>query len=113
MLSLENAKVTYKGCSTAPGVSGCFYVSLTIENTGAEESMYTLSDVYADDIACNTGTGAPVVTAPGKTANGSFIIFTDKELPDVQKLEFKFNIMDNETLDTIESSDTITLNPND
>ncbi len=113
VLSMENAKVTYKGCTTAEGISGCFYISLAIENTGDTEAMYTLSDVYVDDTACNVGTGVPVVAAPGKKANGSFIIFTDKNLSDVQKIEFEFNILDNETLHTIESSDTVTVAPND
>lgn len=113
VLSMENAQVTYKGCTTADGISGCFYISLAIKNTGDAEALYTLSDVYVDDTTCDTGTGLPVVAAPGKKANGSFIIFTDRNLSDVQKIEFKFNIADNETLHSIEVSDTITVAPND
>lgn len=105
-----NAKVTYISVSEAAGVSGCFYLNLQIENTGDTEEVIYVTDVYVDDLACTSGTGLPVVIAPGKKANGAFIIFYDGSLSDVNEIEYKITIANNETLDIIETSSTIQLN---
>lgn len=108
----ETANVIYDSCFETESVSGCFYVQLQIENVGEAEAIYGLSDVYVDDMACNTGTGVPVKILLGKYGAGSFIIFTDKKLSDVNKIKFKFSVLDSESLDVIEVSDTITITPN-
>lgn len=109
----DSATVTYHGCSEQKAVSGCFYVNLQIENTSenTEEFIY-LYDVYVDDVKCNTGTGIPVTVAPGKKANGAFIVFTDKALCDVAAIEFQVVIADNGTMKTVEESETVSLSPN-
>lgn len=106
----KNATVIYNGCSEALGVTGCFYVNLMIENTGDVEQVYLLKDVYVDDVACNTGTGLPIVSAAWKKTDGPFIIFCESALEDIEKVEFKVSVMDNETFKEIESSETIEVN---
>lgn len=101
----------YKGCSENAAVSGCFYLTLGISNTGDVESIYSLEDVYVDDEHCNTGTGLPVTALGGKNATGSFIVFTDKSLPDVGKVEFRLKVLDG-NYNTVETSETITVYPN-
>lgn len=56
----EYAEVSYLGAAMAPGVEGCFYLNLHIENTSETNQTVYLSDVYVDDLACNSGSGAPV-----------------------------------------------------
>ncbi len=105
----KNATATYQKCFEAPGVTGCFYINLLIENTGDVEQVYLLADVYVDDLACATGTAMPIVAAAGKKADGSFIVFCESTLADIDKVEFKLSVKDNETFKEIESSDVITL----
>lgn len=103
----KNATATYKGCFEATGVTGCFYINLMVKNTGDVEQVYLLTDVYVDDVACYTGTGLPVVADVGKKADGSFIVFCKSALADIEKVEFKVSVMDNNTYKEIESSNLI------
>lgn len=105
----SNANATYEGVSSAPGISGCVYLQLQIENIGNTECVYTLADVYVNDSACNTGTGVPVVAAAGKSANGAFIIFTDTPEEDITSIEFKIEIRDNSTFSVLETSQSISV----
>jgi hypothetical protein len=105
----SSATVTYQGVSESPGVSGCFLLNLTIENTGEQEEVIYLSDVYVDDVSANTGTGMPVEVSPGKKANGAFIIFSETALSDIQTVEYKVTIANSETYNPIETSGTINL----
>lgn len=109
----SSAIATYQGCSEQQAVSGCFYVNLQIENKteNTEEWIY-LDDVYVDDVKCSTGTGVPVTIDPGKKANGMFIVFSEASLPDVETVEFKVVVADNENMKTIEESSTIGISPN-
>ena len=109
----SSAIATYRGCSEQQAVSGCFYVNLQIENKSenTEEWIY-LDDVYVDDVKCSVGTGVPVTISPGKKANGTFIIFSEDSLPDVESIEFKVVVADNETMETVEESSTISISPN-
>ena len=88
-------------------------MNLQIENKSenTEEWIY-LDDVYVDDVKCSVGTGVPVTISPGKKANGTFIIFSEDSLPDVESIEFKVVVADNETMETVEESSTISISPN-
>lgn len=108
----ENFSAEYKDCYEVPGVSGCFYISLQITNIGDSENVYSLNDVYVDDLHCNTGTGLPVTAAAGKKANGAFIVFYDAPLANVENVEFKLSIRDSKTYSVIEESETVTIFPN-
>ena len=105
----SNANITYMGLSETPGISGCLYISLEIENDSNYECVYNLSDVYVNDSACNTGSGVPVVAQSGKFATGSFIVFTNLKVGDVSTVEFRVEIRDNKTLSLLETSDSISV----
>ena len=105
----SNADITYIGLSDAPGMSGCLYLSLEIENTGSSECVYTLADVYVNDYSCNTGSGVPVVAKAGKSVTGAFIVFTDLKIDDISSIEFCVEIRDNKTFLILETSDTISV----
>lgn len=105
----SNADITFIGLSEAPGIAGCLYLSLEIENTRSFECVYALADVYVNDYSCNTGSGAPVVAKSGKSVTGSFIVFTDLKIDDVSSIEFCVEIRDNETFSILETIDTISV----
>ena len=106
VFSGKNYSAEYVKCFTADGVEGVFYIDLKISNTGDAEQTYTLEDIYVDDTHCNTGTGLPVTAAAGKKVTGSFIVFCETSV------DFKLNIRDKESMETIETSDVITIQPN-
>lgn len=112
VFSGKNYSAEYTKCFTADGVEGVFYINLKISNTGNTEQIYILEDVYVDDTHCNTGTGVPVTAAAEKNVNGSFIVFCETPLENVKNVEFKLNIRDKESMETIEESDVITIQPN-
>lgn len=105
----SNANITYMGLSEASGISGCFYLSLQIENTGSSECAYNLADVYVNDSSCNTGSGVPVVAQSGKSTTGVFIVFTDLKVDDISSVEFYVEIRDNETFSLLETSNIISI----
>ena len=105
----SNASITYIGLSEAPGIAGCLYLSLEIENTGSADCVYNLADVYVNDSSCNTGSGVPIVAQAGKSATGAFIIFTDLTVDDVSSVDFQVEIRDNDTFSLLETSDTISV----
>ena len=111
IFSGNTANITYESCYDVDSISGCFYVQLQIENTGNVEAVYSLSDVYVDDVACNSGTGLPVTILPGKSGTGAFIIFSEKKLDNIEKVEFKISVRDNADQSVVETSDTITITP--
>ena len=112
IFSGKTANVIYKRCFETDSVQGCFYVELQIENIGNAEAVYMLSDVYVDDMKCNTGTGVPVEIMPGKYGTGAFIVFTDKKLSEVKEIEFKISILDSSSFNVIEQSNAILITAN-
>lgn len=112
VFSGKNYSAEYVKCFTADSVEGVFYIDLKISNTGDDEQIYTLEDIYVDDTHCNTGTGLPVTAATGKKVTGSFIVFCETSLENVKNVDFKLNIRDKESMETIETSDVITIQPN-
>lgn len=112
VFSGKNYSAEYVKCFTADSVEGVFYIDLKISNTGDAEQTYTLEDIYVDDTHCNTGTGLPVTAAAGKKVTGSFIVFCETSLENVKNVDFKLNIRDKESMETIETSDVITIQPN-
>lgn len=103
----------YSKCWEASGVNGCFYITVKISNTGDTECTYLLDDVYVDGTHCQSGSGLPVTALPGKNVNGSFVIFCETPLKDISNIEFCLKVMDSNDSRTIETSDTITVTPND
>ncbi len=102
----------YIDCSSADGVSGAFYITLNIQNTGDAEQTYLLDDVYVDGTHCDTGTGLPVTAAPGTNVNGSFIVFSDAAPQSIGNIDFRLSVMDSETYQPIETSESVTIHPN-
>lgn len=105
----QSTKVTYLEAFESKDVSGCFYLKLKIENIGNIESVYSLTDCYVDDSACKTGSGLPIVAAPGKNTSDSFIIFCEKPLSDISKVEFQLEARDKNDYSVLENSGTITI----
>lgn len=103
----DNYSAMYKGCWDSDFVDGCIYLKLEIDNRGASEQLYMLDDVYIDGVHCNTGSGLPVTAAAGKSVVGDFIIFTDASIDSIRTVDFKLNVLDNESLDTIETSENV------
>lgn len=108
----DGFEAEYKGCSSSDLVDGCFYVSLSVNNTGDVEQMYVLDDVYVENSHCSTGTGLPVTALPGKGVTGSFIVSCETPLEDVEKVEFRLSVLNSETLDQLTESEVITVYPN-
>lgn len=107
VFSGKEVTVTYISLTDNVAVSGCVFLNLQIENIGEKEEWISLEDVYINNTACTTGTGAPVVVAPGKNANGAFILFYDGAIEDIKTLEYKVVISDNDTLSKLETSGAI------
>lgn len=102
------ANVTYENLYEVPGITGCLYLQLQIENIGNQECTYTLADVYVNDSSCNTGTGTPVTAGSGKSVDGAFVVFTDVAIEDVASIEYKIEVRDSTTYAVLETSDAIT-----
>lgn len=48
----------------------------------------------------------------GKSVTGSFIVFCETPLEDVEKVEFRLSVLNSETLNQLTESDVITVYPN-
>ena len=105
----QSTKVTYLEAFESKDVSGCFYLKLKIENIGNIESVYSLTECYVDGSACKTGSGLPIVAAPGKSASDSFIIFCEKPLSDISQVEFQLEARDKNDYSVLENSGAITI----
>lgn len=114
LLTITNGSFTaqVEKCFSADAVQGAFYITINISNTSDKECMYTLEDVYVDDEHCNTGAGLPVTTAAGKKVTGSFIVFCDTPLSDVEKVDFSLVAYDNNSVSTVEKGESVTIYPN-
>lgn len=108
----ESYSAEYQKCYSVDGISGCFYVTIKVENNSDAEQVYMLDDVYVDDSHCTTGTGLPVTALGGKKVTGAFIVFTETPLEEVEKIEFRLVVLDNSTFSEIERSEVITVEPN-
>lgn len=96
---------------SAPGIDGCFYVVLEIENKSDIDEAFLLEDVYIDDTAANfSGSGLMQSALVGKKLNGTFCIFYPEKIENAEKLEFKIVCMDKNSLNRLEVTDTITIN---
>lgn len=107
----DGLTIYYGDTYSVDGVSGCVYLSLNIENTGNSACTYVLSNVYIDDVSCDTGSGVPISADSGKTASGAFILFTDKAVEDMSEIEFTVEARNSETFDVLYTSDTMTISP--
>ncbi len=108
----ENYTAEYLKCWDASGLSGCFYVDIKINNTGDKECTYLLDDVYVDDTHCQSGSGLPITALPSKNVKASFVVFCETPLNKISKVKFKLTVFDSETLDTLETSEMISVFPN-
>lgn len=85
---------------------------MSIENTSDNECIYMLDDVYVDDSHCYCATGIPITTMAGKKVTGSFIISCETPLSDVEKIDFSLVAYDNNSVSTVEKSESVTIYPN-
>ena len=108
----ENYTAEYLKCWDASGLSGCFYVDIKISNIGDKECTYLLDDVYVDDTHCQSGSGLPITAFPSKNVKASFVVFCETSLSEISKVEFKLNVLDSETFNTLETSEIIFVSPN-
>lgn len=108
----ENYTAEYLKCWDASGLSGCFYVDIKIRNIGGEECAYLLDDVYVDDTHCQSGSGLPITALPSKNVKASFIVFCETPLSEISMIKFKLNVMNSENLNTLETSNMISITPN-
>ena len=108
----ENYTAEYLKCWEASGLTGCFYIDVKISNIGDKECTYLLDDVYVDETHCQSGSGLPITALPSKNVKASFIVFCETPLNEISKVEFKLNVMNSETLNTLETSDMIPVTPN-
>lgn len=108
----ENYTAEYLKCWDASGLSGCFYVDIKISNIGDKECTYLLDDVYVDDTHCQSGSGLPITAFPSKNVKASFVVFCETPLSEISKVEFKLNVLDSETFNTLETSEIIFASPN-
>ena len=108
----ENYTAEYLKCWEASGLSGCFYIDVKISNIGGEECTYLLDDVYVDNTHCQSGSGLPITALPGKNVKASFVVFCETTLTEISKVEFKLKVMNSETLNILETSGVISVNPN-
>lgn len=109
-ISGDGYSAVYKGCSSAPGIGGAFYLTLDIKNETDVEHSYTLENVYVDGYHCQSGSGIPITALGGKNVLGSFIIFSDADLESVEEIEFQISAF-SENMNKISESDKITIVP--
>lgn len=99
-------------CFAPDFINGAFYIKMSIENTSDTECIYMLDDVYVDDSHCYCATGMPITTMAGKKVTGSFIISCETPLSDVGKIDFSLVAYENNSVSTVEKSESVTIYPN-
>jgi hypothetical protein len=115
---LENdyIKASYKGVTDMPSL-GVFYLNLKIENKADKEIWVTLesADVDSETIPLIT-TGVPVYIRPGNSGVGAFIFsmvnLSIDSVKDAEKASFKIVVWDKESLDTMFTSEIVTVELN-
>lgn len=108
----DNYTAEYLKCWEASGLTGRFYIDVKISNIGGEECTYLLDDVYVDDTHCQSGSGLPITALPSKNVKASFIVFCETPLSEISMIKFKLNVINSENLNTLETSDMISITPN-
>lgn len=106
--------VTYLDTYEEAFIEGAFYLKLSIENKSDQEIMVALTDAAVNDVSIFVITGLPVTAQSGEKAIGSYI-FTYKQLDiasldEIKTIEFKVCVFNNETMETLEETDRISLN---
>lgn len=94
-------------------VSGVVYLQMFVENKSNESLTVFLSDASVNNLSVTTGSGVPMIISPGNASQQPFAIFTKNaninSADEVNKLQFRFSIMDEET-DILEETKLITIN---
>ena len=109
----SNVKVSFIKVSDAAdvvGVTAC-YVHLKVENVGSKTFTVALTDAYANNSAVAILSGLPMTLEPGKNSKQPFMFGYNeilKSADEVEKLEFKINLLD-ENLRTFKTSEKVTV----
>ena len=107
----ENIKVTYLGTENNK-VFGP-ELKLKIENLSEQNISLSIKNSSVNGIMIDAVFYADIT--PGKTANKSvtFLInnLADNNITEIDTFEFSFNIYNSDTLENIENTDMITINP--
>lgn len=107
----DSAKVTFIEIFEMPELVGSCYVRLKVENKSDKTVRVSLKDSYVNDTAQMMGTGVPVILAPGKNSQQPFFFgysnlgISSKD--EIEKIEFKVWLMDDETYDTVVETDSL------
>lgn len=93
------------------GVTAC-YIYLDVENTGSQKYTVSLTEAYANDTQITMMSGLPMTLEPGKSSKNPFMFGYNNILTsadDVEKLEFKIVLLNDEMNDIIKTTKTITV----
>ncbi len=92
-------------------IDGTVYLQLLVENKCDKNIMVTLSEAALNNMSTTIGSGTPMVIAPGNSSQQPFIIFTGNtsvaKAEDIENLEFKFLVFDNDSMTTLTESAAI------
>lgn len=112
----ENVKVTFIEIFEVPELVGTCYLRLKVENKSDKTVRVSLKDSYVNDTAQMMGSGVPMILAPGKNSQAPFFFgygnlgINSKD--EIEKIEFKVWLMDDDNFDTVEETDSLVIDFN-
>ena len=109
-------KVTFKETFEVDGVEGVFYLRMNCENKTDKEIWVALDSASVNGEMVTVMSGGPMYITPGNSSNNPFIIsyanISASTLAEIQEISFKVVVRDKETLETIETTEIVTITMN-
>lgn len=106
-------KVSYIEIFEEKSVQGACYLKFNVENKSDEKITVYPIDSYVNDSSVQMGSGVPMTIEPGKQSQNPFYIpYSNagvENMDAIEKIELKLMLM-NESSETIEETDVITVN---
>ena len=104
-------KVTFIEIYEEPSLPGNCFLRVKVENKSDKTVRVSLKDSYVNDTAQMMGTGIPIVLAPSKNSQQAFVFgYTNLGISskdDIQKIEFKVWLIDDDTNDTVIETESL------
>ena len=111
LVNNDIVKVTFVEIFELPELANTCYLRLRIENKSDKTVMVSIKDSYVNDTTQMIGSGVPMTLAPGKSSQTPFFFgygnlgINSKD--EIDKIEFKVWLIDNENYDTVFETDLL------
>ena len=96
-----------------PSISGVFYLQLDVKNGFDKRVMIVLDDAVVNDYSTLTMSGVPMEIEPGSRSTSPFFYNESnvgmEKMDDLKTIKFKVNVYDADSMETLFTSEQITI----